>query len=120
MRLACNGSSRRLISYSAHFNTLSLPSFSAPSYQAYSPIMIMSESAPNGISHSVQKDSTGFGRVALDKILETTLDNDAKSKHPLVLQSFRLLIADLCQQFGGGHPGSVLSRGRSQPLLTRP
>lgn len=25
-----------------------------------------------------------------------------------VLKSFRLLIADLCQQFNGGHPGQVL------------
>jgi dihydroxyacetone synthase len=25
----------------------------------------------------------------------------------MVLKTFRLLIADLCQQFGGGHPGYV-------------
>jgi dihydroxyacetone synthase len=25
--------------------------------------------------------------------------------HDLVLKTFRLLIADLCQQFNGGHPG---------------
>lgn len=25
--------------------------------------------------------------------------------HDLVLKTFRLLIADLCQQFSGGHPG---------------
>lgn len=25
--------------------------------------------------------------------------------HDTVLKTFRLLIADLCQQFGGGHPG---------------
>jgi dihydroxyacetone synthase len=25
--------------------------------------------------------------------------------HDLVLKTFRMLIADLCQQFGGGHPG---------------
>ena len=28
-------------------------------------------------------------------------------KHDLVLKVFRCLIADLCEQFGGGHPGSV-------------
>lgn len=28
-------------------------------------------------------------------------------KHDLVLRVFRCLIADLCQQFNGGHPGSV-------------
>jgi hypothetical protein len=27
------------------------------------------------------------------------------SEHDLVLKTFRLLIADLCQQFSGGHPG---------------
>jgi dihydroxyacetone synthase len=27
--------------------------------------------------------------------------------HDLVLKTFRLLIADLCQQFSGGHPGYV-------------
>jgi dihydroxyacetone synthase len=26
-------------------------------------------------------------------------------EHDLVLKTFRLLIADLCQQFKGGHPG---------------
>lgn len=25
--------------------------------------------------------------------------------HDLVLKTFRILISDLCQQFGGGHPG---------------
>lgn len=25
--------------------------------------------------------------------------------HDLVLKTFRMLISDLCQQFGGGHPG---------------
>lgn len=25
--------------------------------------------------------------------------------HDIVLKTFRLLIADLCQQFSGGHPG---------------
>ncbi|KKK23539.1 hypothetical protein ARAM_003916 [Aspergillus rambellii] len=34
------------------------------------------------------------------------VDGDA-SHHDLVLKTFRLLIADLCQQFGGGHPGHV-------------
>jgi dihydroxyacetone synthase len=31
-----------------------------------------------------------------------------------VLKSFRLLIADLCQQFNGGHPGYVFWRFRQQ------
>ncbi|ODM14717.1 Dihydroxyacetone synthase [Aspergillus cristatus] len=28
--------------------------------------------------------------------------------HDLVLKTFRMLIADLCQQFGGGHPGGAI------------
>lgn len=28
-----------------------------------------------------------------------------ESSHDIVLKSFRLLVADLCQQFNGGHPG---------------
>lgn len=27
--------------------------------------------------------------------------------HDIVLKTIRLLVADLCQQFGGGHPGYV-------------
>ncbi|EXJ75321.1 transketolase [Cladophialophora psammophila CBS 110553] len=30
------------------------------------------------------------------------------SEEELVLKSFRVLIADLCQQFGGGHPGGAM------------
>jgi dihydroxyacetone synthase len=32
---------------------------------------------------------------------------DESEKHDLVLRVFRCLIADLCEQFGGGHPGFV-------------
>ncbi|KAL4912884.1 Transketolase, thiamine diphosphate binding domain-containing protein [Aspergillus aurantiobrunneus] len=34
--------------------------------------------------------------------------NGSRSQHDLVLRTFRLLIADLCQQFGGGHPGGAI------------
>lgn len=30
---------------------------------------------------------------------------DQSEKHDLVLNHFRAYIADLCQQFNGGHPG---------------
>ncbi|SPO06982.1 probable transketolase [Cephalotrichum gorgonifer] len=30
------------------------------------------------------------------------------NKHDIVLKTFRLLIADLCQQFNGGHPGGAI------------
>lgn len=67
--------------------------------------MTVPNGTTNGISHATQSGSSDYGNVAADKIIEKTVRNDAHSKHPLVLQSFRLLIADLCQQFGGGHPG---------------
>jgi len=34
-----------------------------------------------------------------------SLDLDESSQHDLVLKVFRAYIADLCQQFNGGHPG---------------
>ena len=74
--------------------------------------MTAANGVTNGVSHPVEAKSTDYGHEAADKILEKTAGNDAKSKHPLVLQSFRLLIADLCQQFGGGHPGYVLQETR--------
>ena len=33
------------------------------------------------------------------------LEQADKDKHDIVLTTFRILIADLCQQFNGGHPG---------------
>ncbi|KAJ5273013.1 hypothetical protein N7478_008138 [Penicillium angulare] len=39
---------------------------------------------------------------ALPLVQKSTKDHD------LVLKTFRLLIADLCQQFGGGHPGGAI------------
>ncbi|KAL4770629.1 Transketolase, thiamine diphosphate binding domain-containing protein [Aspergillus nidulans var. acristatus] len=37
-----------------------------------------------------------------------SLVNGSSSQHDIVLKTFRLLIADLCQQFGGGHPGGAI------------
>jgi dihydroxyacetone synthase len=42
--------------------------------------------------------------------MTASLVNGSSSHHDHVLKSFRLLIADLCQQFGGGHPGYVTQR----------
>lgn len=41
--------------------------------------------------------------------------------HDLVLKTFRLLIADLCQQYSGGHPGyekNCLWFIKVKPILT--
>ena len=51
--------------------------------------------------------STAYGKVAADKIIKEEHKPSAPAQTSddemqLVLQSFRLLIADLCQQFGMG------------------
>jgi dihydroxyacetone synthase len=51
--------------------------------------------------------STAYGDVAADKIIKeehkpTAPSQTSEEDMQLVLQSFRLLIADLCQQFGMG------------------
>jgi len=33
---------------------------------------------------------------------------DDRAVHPMVLKTFRILVADLCQQFKGGHPGGAI------------
>ncbi|KAH6612085.1 Transketolase, thiamine diphosphate binding domain-containing protein [Boeremia exigua] len=57
--------------------------------------------------------STAYGEVAIEKIVEdehkpTAPAQTSEDDMQLVLQSFRLLIADLCQQFGMGHPGGAI------------
>lgn len=37
--------------------------------------------------------------------IESSAVQKLSAEHDHVLKSFRLLIADLCQQFKGGHPG---------------
>jgi dihydroxyacetone synthase len=57
--------------------------------------------------------STAYGEATVNGLLKkdgqsTTPSQTSKEDIALVLQSFRLLIADLCQQFGMGHPGSAI------------
>jgi len=55
-----------------------------------------------------QPRRSAYGSAAKDQILSedvTPRTDGRNASHLLVLQSFRLLIADLCQQFNGGHPG---------------
>lgn len=54
--------------------------------------------------------STPFGENTVDAMIDAEEKPTAPGKYTpddiqLVLQSFRLLIADLCQQFNMGHPG---------------
>lgn len=46
---------------------------------------------------------------ANDKSPESTLALEESEKHDKVLRVFRCLIADLCEQFKGGHPGGAMS-----------
>ncbi|PYH85766.1 hypothetical protein BO82DRAFT_389380 [Aspergillus uvarum CBS 121591] len=50
-----------------------------------------------GLDHSLVN-----GASALPLVRQLSKDHDQ------VLKTFRLLIADLCQQFGGGHPGGAI------------
>lgn len=57
--------------------------------------------------------STAYGEATVNRLLGKEQKPSApagtsKDEMQLVLQSFRLLIADLCQQFGMGHPGSAI------------
>ncbi|KAF2009724.1 dihydroxyacetone synthase [Aaosphaeria arxii CBS 175.79] len=57
--------------------------------------------------------TTAYGEATVNGLLAkeekpTVPAQTNKDDIQLVLQSFRLLIADLCQQFGMGHPGSAI------------
>ena len=45
------------------------------------------------------------GKAANGKAIKASRHFPEKDKHNLVLNSFRCLIADIVQQFDGGHPG---------------
>lgn len=54
--------------------------------------------------------STTYGKNVVnglkkEEALEKSSVQKLSSEQAHVLQTFRLLIADLCQQFNGGHPG---------------
>jgi dihydroxyacetone synthase len=58
--------------------------------------------------------STGYGKNVVDGLMkEAKLEQSSVQKlskeQDYVLKTFRLLIADLCQQFNGGHPGLVVN-----------
>lgn len=54
--------------------------------------------APSAISPVTQEPA------ALSNVVKLIKNKDAETID-LVLRQFRCLIADLCQQFSGGHPG---------------
>jgi len=50
--------------------------------------------------------ATASGDVVTKGVAKTHQQQlEGQESHDIVLKSFRLLVADLCQQFNGGHPG---------------
>lgn len=60
---------------------------------------------------STSNGQRSYGDSLIDGLVEESHHSDKTSltknvsKHDKLLKTFRLLVADLCQQFGGGHPG---------------
>ena len=51
---------------------------------------------------------TDYGSAATKMIVNETISEESNDNDDvLVLKTFRLLVADLCEQFNGGHPGYV-------------
>lgn len=44
-------------------------------------------------------------QITKNNYIDSCTLEDISKEHDNVLKTFRLLIADLCQQFNGGHPG---------------
>lgn len=63
------------------------------------------DTTKNGV---LTNGTTKYGREALTKILNTDNLTELSADHELVLKTLRLLVADLCQQFNGGHPGGAI------------
>lgn len=63
----------------------------------------------NGIfdDHKDYGETVVKALVKEEKVERNSVSKLSK-KHDIVLKTFRLLVADLCEQFGGGHPGSAI------------
>lgn len=68
------------------------------------PTAVNEPHATNGVSSYGHEAVNGI--VKQEKAEHRTTSRES-SDHDLVLKTFRLLIADLCEQFSGGHPGYV-------------
>jgi dihydroxyacetone synthase len=58
----------------------------------------------NASNHTDYGENVVNGLKKEEKAEELSVQK-LSEEHDLVLKTFRVLIADLCQQFGGGHPG---------------
>lgn len=69
--------------------------------------------SPHQVEINGAVTSTEYGKATVDGLLNkeskpSAPSNTSKDELQLVLQSFRLLVADLCQQFNMGHPGGAM------------
>jgi hypothetical protein len=55
----------------------------------------------------VSNEPTTNEQKAQKEITSVASKKFLSARHDVVLKSFRILVADLCQQFNGGHPGFV-------------
>jgi dihydroxyacetone synthase len=61
----------------------------------------------------ITNGTTNYGKKFVDELkreenLEHASIQKLSKEQDHVLKTFRLLIADLCQQFNGGHPGYIV------------
>lgn len=80
--------------------------------------------APSKTENGSLNGSTEFGENIVKELKKEEKQEESSvaklsETEEMVLKTFRILIADLCQQFGGGHPGYVVSEDVSRSVLMR-
>jgi dihydroxyacetone synthase len=73
------------------------------------------EPVTNGATEYGKNVVTGLQKEA--RLEQSAVQNLTKEQDH-VLKTFRMLIADLCQQFNGGHPGQVFPMKLAEARLT--
>lgn len=63
----------------------------------------MDKTKQTGVHTSYGKELTQ--RILAEEAKEKVAVDNLTEQEDLVLKTFRLMVADLCQQFKGGHPG---------------
>lgn len=73
----------------------------------------------NGLNGSTEYGDNVVQELKKEEKKEESSVTKLSETEEMVLKTFRILIADLCQQFGGGHPGYVLTECVNRSRLTR-
>ncbi|KAL9625322.1 MAG: hypothetical protein Q9160_000385 [Pyrenula sp. 1 TL-2023] len=71
------------------------------------------EFAQNGQINGHVDGHKDYGEAAVKALVQEEKEEETSvaklsKEHGVILKTFRILIADLCEQFGGGHPGSAI------------